>query len=208
MSKILEPWHDSRLSCPPTVIVVMTVGSGQRFVGKSQYGCGFCLGIVYNNCMDKLIKQSIDARKNAFSASYKIDAEMQKRVDALFADINKLGEKCKDAGEFETEFQKSPLNQKYLDLFTEIATKCAPNAAAPEVDTSNIGKAIAGGVAAGALESVADDALSKAVPTRAAVHQKAYDEVRKIPGVGDAIDVAEKASYGAHLSKLFGRKKK
>ena len=158
--------------------------------------------------MDKLIKQSIDARKNAFSASYKVDAEMQKKIDALFAEIDKLGEKCKDVGEFETEFQKSPLNQNYLDLFTEIATKCAPNTAAPKVDTSGIGKTIAEGVAAGALESVADDAIRKVVPTRAAVHQKAYDEVRKVPGVGNAIDVAEKASYGAHLAKLFGRKKK
>ena len=158
--------------------------------------------------MDKLIKQSIDARKNAFSASYKVDAEMQKKIDALFAEIDKLGEKSKDAGEFEAEFQKSPLNQQYLDLFTEIATKCAPNTVAPKVDTSGISKSIAGGVAAGALESAADDALRRVVPTRAAVHQKAYDEVRKVPGVGNAIDVAEKASYGAHLAKLFGRKKK
>ncbi len=157
--------------------------------------------------MDKLIKQSIDARKNAFSASYKTDAEMQKKINVLFAEIDKLGEKCKDVGEFETEFQKSPLNQKYLDLFTEIATKCTPNMAAPKVDTSGIGKAIAGGVAAGALESAADDAIRKVVPTRAAVHQKAYDEVRKIPGVGDVIDVAEKASYGVHVAKLFGKKK-
>jgi len=158
--------------------------------------------------MDKLIKQSIDARKNAFSASYKIDAEMQKKIDTLFVEIDKLGEKCKDVGEFETEFQKSPLNQKYLDLFTEIATKCTPNTSAPKVDTSSIDKTIAGGVVTGALESAADDAIRKVVPTRAAVHQKAYDEVRKVPGVGNAIDVAEKSSYGAHLAKLFGGKKK
>ena len=158
--------------------------------------------------MDKLIKQSIDARKNAFSASYKIDAGAQKKIDTLFAEIDKLGEKCKDAGEFEAEFQKSPLNQQYLDLFTEIATKCVPKTAAPIVDTSDISKTIAGGVVAGALESAADDVIRKVVPTRAAVHQKAYDEARKIPGVGDAINIAEKASYGAHLAKLFGRKKK
>jgi hypothetical protein len=157
--------------------------------------------------MDKLIKQSIDARKNAFSASYKVDAEMQKKIDALFAEIDKLGEKCKDAGEFEAEFQKSPLNQQYLDLFTEIATKCAPNTVAPKVDTSGIGKTIAGGVVAGALESAADDALRRVVPTRAAVHQKAYDAARSVPGLGDAIDIAEKASYAAHLGKLFRKKK-
>lgn len=157
--------------------------------------------------MEKLIKQSIDARKNAFSASYKVDAEMQKKIDALFAEIDKLGEKSKDAGEFEAEFQKSPLNQQYLDLFTEIATKCAPNTAAPKVDTSGIGKTIAGGVVAGVLESAADDALRRVVPTRAAVHQKAYDAARSVPGLGDAIDIAEKASYAAHLGKLFRKKK-
>ena len=157
--------------------------------------------------MDKLIKQSIDARKNAFSASYKVDAEMQKIIDALFAEIDKLGEKCKDVGEFEAEFQKSPFNQQYLDLFTEIATKCAPNTVAPKVDTSGIDKTIAGGVVAGALESAADDALRRVAPTRAAVHQKAYDAARSVPGLGDAIDVAEKASYAAHLGKLFRKKK-
>ena len=145
--------------------------------------------------MDKLIKQSIDARKNAFSASFEVDAEMQKKIDALFVEINKLGEKCKDAGEFETAFQKSPLNQKYMDLFTEIATKGA---------TKNAMK----GATIGAVESVAEQALRNVVPTRAAVHQKAYDEARKIPGVGDAIDVAEKTSYAGHLVKLFGKNKK
>ena len=144
--------------------------------------------------MDKIIKQSIDARKAAYANSFEIDAEMQKKIDALFSEIEKLGEKCKDAGEFEAEFSKSPLNQKYLDLFTEIATKSV---------TKNAVK----GAAVGAVQSAAEQALRNVVPT-AAVHQKAYDEVRKIPGVGDAINIAEKASYGAHLAKLFGRKKK
>lgn len=158
--------------------------------------------------MDKLIKQSIDARKNAFSANYKVDAEIQKKIDALFAEIDKLGEKSKDAGEFEAEFQKSPLNQQYLDLFTEIATKCAPNTAAPKVDTSSISKTIAGGVAAGIAQSAAEQAFQNAVPTtRAAVHQKAYDAARSVPGLGDAIDIAKKASYATHLGKLFRKKK-
>ena len=43
--------------------------------------------------------------------------------------------------------------------------------------------------------------------TRAAAHQKAYDAARSVPGLGDAIDIAEKASYAAHLGKLFKKKK-
>ena len=144
--------------------------------------------------MDKTIKQSIDVRKAAYANSFEIDAETQKKIDALFSEIEKLGEKCKDAGEFEAEFSNSPLNQKYMDLFTEIATKSAA-------------KNVAKGAAVGVVQSAAEQALRNVVPTRATVHQKAYDEVRKVPGVGNAIDVAEKASYGAHLAKLFGKKK-
>jgi len=158
--------------------------------------------------MDGNVKQSIDARKNAFSASFEVDAEMQKKVDALFVEIEKLGEKCKDASEFEAEFSKSPLNQKYLDLFTEIATKCSPKTQAPKVDTSGIGKMVAGGAVAGVAESALDQAIDEVVPTRAAVHQKIHDEVQGIPVIGDAVDVAEKAGYAAHLAKLFKKKKK
>ena len=145
--------------------------------------------------MDKIIQQSINARKDAFKASFEIDAGTQKKIDTLFSEIEKLGEKCKDAGEFETKFQESPLNQKYLDLFTEIATKGAAKTAVK-------------GAAIGAVESAAEQALRNVVPTRAAVHQKVHDEVQNIPVVGDAIDIAEKASYLGHLGKLFGKKQK
>ncbi len=145
--------------------------------------------------MDKYVKQSIDSRKDAIKASFEVDVGAQKKIDALFSEIEKLGENCKDAGEFETEFQKSPLNQRYMDLFTEIATSSATKTAAK-------------GAVVGALESAADQALRNVVPTRAAVNQKAYDEVRKVPVVGDAIDIGQKASYVAHIGSLFKRKKK
>ena len=144
--------------------------------------------------MDKDIKQSIDAKLDALKANFEIDAGMQKKIDELFAGIKKLAEKCKDVGMFETEFSKSPLSQKYLDLFTEIAKKGATKTAAK-------------GAVAGALESVMDDALKNLVPTKAAMHQKASDTLRGVPGVGDAIDAAEKAGYVEHLAKLFGKKK-
>ena len=81
-----------------------------------------------------------------------------------------------------------------MDLFTEIATKSATKDAVK-------------GAAVGAVQSAAEQALRNVVPTRAAVHQKVYDEARSIPGVGDAIDVVEKASYAGHLAKLFRKKK-
>ena len=157
--------------------------------------------------MDKYVKQSIDARKGALSASYEIDAGMQKKVDALFSEIEKLGAKCKDVGEFETEFAKSPLNQQYLDLFTEVATHGQAKVATG-ASKSGVGKTVVGGVVAGVAESAMDQAINEVVPTRAAVHQKASDAVRGIPVVGDAIDIGQKASYAAHLGKLFRKRKK
>lgn len=144
--------------------------------------------------MNEYVRKSIDARKDAFK-SFEIDAGIQKKIDALFAEIEKLGAKCKDAGEFEAEFAKSPLNQKYMDLFTEIAKKGAMKTAVK-------------GAAVGAIESAADQAINNVVPTRAAVHQKAHDVVQDIPVVGDAVDMAEKASYLGHLGSLFKSRKK
>ena len=158
--------------------------------------------------MDEYIKQSIGSRKNAILAAYEVNAEMNKKIDKLFIEIEKLGAKCKDVGEFEAKFATSSLNQQYLDLFTEIATNGQAKAAAPNVSKGKVGKMIAGGVAVGVAESVADQAIDNVVPTRAAVNQKISDTARNIPVIGDAIDIGQKAGYAAHLGKLFGGRKK
>ena len=158
--------------------------------------------------MDKYIKQTIDARRNAFAASYEFGAAEQQKIDALFVEIDKLGEKCKDVSEFEAEFAKSPLNQKYLDLFTEIATNGQAKVQAPKVSKAAVGKMVAEGTAVGIAESVADQAINTIAPTRAAVNQEVYDTARKVPVLGDAIDIGQKAGYASHLADLFRKKKK
>ena len=158
--------------------------------------------------MDEYIKQSIEGRKNAIGAAYEVSAEMQKKIDTLFGEIEKLGAKCKDVGDFEAQFAASSLNQKYLDLFTEVATNSQVKATAPKVDKSGIAKMVAGGTALGVAESALDQAVNNVVPTRAAVNQEVTDAVRKTPVIGDAMDIAEKAGYAAHLGKLFGKKRK
>lgn len=157
--------------------------------------------------MDEYIKQSIEGRKNAIGATYEVSTEMQKKIDALFDEIEKLGAKCKDVGDFEAKFAASPLNQKYLDLFTEVATNSQVKVAAPKVSKKEIGKMVAGGTAVGVAESALDQAVNNVVPTRAAVNQEVTDAVRKTPVLGDVMDVAEKAGYVAHLGKLFGKKR-
>ena len=158
--------------------------------------------------MDEYIKQSIEGRKNAIGAAYEVSAEMQKKIDVLFGEIEKLGAKCKDVGDFEAQFAASPLSQKYLDLFTEVATNSQVKVAAPKVDKSGIAKMVATGTAVGVAESALDQAIDNEAPTRAAVNQEVTDAVRKTPVIGDAMDIAQKAGYMAHLGKLFGKKRK
>lgn len=149
--------------------------------------------------MDSQIKQSIEARKNAIEANCKLDAEGKKKVTELFGEIEKLGAKYKDVDEFEKEFTNNPLNQEYINLFSELATKFA-----------SAGTAVAKSVAKGGLSGVADRALEQVkqatLPTRAEINQKAYDAVRDVPVLGDLIDAGQKAGYAAHLGKLFKSK--
>lgn len=158
--------------------------------------------------MDEYIKQSIEGRKNAIGATYEVSAEMQKKIDTLFGEIEKLGAKCKDVGDFEAQFAASSLNQKYLDLFTEVATNSQVKVAASKVSKSEISKMVATGTAVGVAESALEQAIDNVVPTRAAVNQEVTDAVRKTPVIGDAMDIAEEAGYVTHLGKLFGKKKK
>lgn len=150
--------------------------------------------------MDEYIKQSIEARKNAIETSCKLDAEGKKKVVELFSEIEKLGAKCKDVGEFETKFSKSPLNQKYMEFFTELATKAANTGA-------TVAKSVAGGIVSGVADRAISEVKNSVLPTRAAVHQKVSDAARSVPVLGDAIDAGQKASYLGHLGKLFGKKK-
>ena len=77
--------------------------------------------------MDEIVKQSIEARRNAFDTSYEIkDENLKKEIEVLFEKMNKLGEEAKDAMDFETKFASSPLNTEYTNLFTKIASCSKP----------------------------------------------------------------------------------
>ena len=150
--------------------------------------------------MDKNIEQSIKARKDVIFTTYDVkDEKILKKIDEVFGKINDFGKKCKDVSEFETKFAANPLNQEYMNLFTEIATGSASKQAAEQAATS-----MAGGV----IEGIARNALGDVVPTRASARQAVDDTLRKTPVVGDVIDISQKAGYVAHLGKLFGGRKK
>ena len=71
---------------------------------------------------------------------------------------------------------------------------------------NKVGKIVANNAATGVLKNVTDDTIRKVVPTRAAMHQKAHDEIQNIPVIGDAIDVTQKASYLGRLKRMFKKK--
>ena len=148
--------------------------------------------------MDKYIESSIKTRKDAIFNAYEVtDAGILKKIDSLFGEINTLGRSCKDVSEFENKFAASPLNQKYMDIFTELAQAQA---------TANVAGSFAKQAAVGAATNAARGAIMSttngAVPTsRAAAHQKVMDAARDIPGVGEALEVKQYAD-------LFGRFKK
>ena len=78
--------------------------------------------------MDNIIKQSIEGRKNAIFNSYEVtDKVMINKIDDLFNRINDFGEKYNDVGTFESEFANSPLNNEYINIFTELAMKGVSN---------------------------------------------------------------------------------
>ena len=144
--------------------------------------------------MDEYVKVSIKARKDSIFNVYEVtDKGLLKKIDSLFAEIEELGASCKDATEFEAKFAASPLNQKYMDIFMELAKTQA---------TANTAESFAKQAATGAVTDVVRGAVGNAVPTsRAAAHQKVYDAARDIPGVGGVLEVKQYADF-------FGRFKK
>lgn len=153
--------------------------------------------------MDQYIKTSIDSRKEAFFNSFSVPEEFKKKIDELFKKIEELGKSCKDVGDFETKFAASPLNQQYLDLFTELATSVGAKPVEDEVKRKQ-NQGIAEAIAEGVMESSAQRVKQAVMPTRAAVNQKVMDSARSMPVVGEALHVKQYAD----LFGGFGRARK
>ena len=149
--------------------------------------------------MNEYVKASIDARKQAFFSSYDVnDKELENIIEGLFKRIYEFGESCSDAMDFENKFQNSKLNNEYINLFTEIATKC--KAKTIESETNNVRST---------NEQIADEISSDAryymneatMPMRRKARQEMYDEMRDAPIVGDAMSIKQHVDF-------LGRKKK
>ena len=113
--------------------------------------------------MDENVKNSIKARRDAIFNAYEVGAGEKKKVDTLFAEIEKLGKSCKDVMEFEAEFAKSSLNQQYLDLFTEVATSSQPKVGAGSDDAKAGGDKKTGGAKTKGAGAVVGEMIAEGI---------------------------------------------
>lgn len=129
--------------------------------------------------MDNIIKQSIEGRKNAIFNSYEVsDQVMIDKIDDLFNRINDFGEKYNDVGTFESEFANSPLNNEYINIFTELAMKGVSNS------MPSVGEMVA--------DRVGTEIKNSVLPSRAVRADRRDQAIRNIPIVGDIVDVGQK----------------
>ena len=146
--------------------------------------------------MNDIVRMSINARKDALYNGYEIDDDLLKnKIEDLFSRINEFGEECNE-NDFETKFASSTLNQEYINLFTEIATKCKAKVYESNnevIEDKSIGEEIADDLAFEAKETIQ--------PIKGRIVREAIDQARDIPGVGEAIDIKNKLGF-------FGRFKK
>ena len=151
--------------------------------------------------MDTMIKQTIDARKSSIYNTFEIDdRKIKEKIETLFKEIEELGKKCKDVGEFESEFSKSDLSKEYTDIFTYVATNFKPvgqefNEHA-ELDNKKQ-----------VLLNTVDDEIKRGIKdstlhARRKIRESVESEARGIPIIGDLMQ----AKNSFDLFKKFKKK--
>ena len=150
--------------------------------------------------MDDIIKMSIDSRKQAIFNMYNVtDNNLINKIDDLFNRMYDLGNSCSDSMDFETKLAASPLNQEYINLFTELSTKCSMKTI-DTGDTSDIKseeEILKEDVTSDAKEAILDVTR----PARRKVNQEVYDKARDIPGVGDVLSVKQHVDFFSRFKK-------
>ena len=151
--------------------------------------------------MDAQIKMSIDGRRAAFANSYELTKEAETKIADLFKEIEALGKSCKDSADFEAKLAASPLNQQYINLFTELAQSCKSKLA-PVSDADIEPQPTKGEIAADLLKNDLEMAADGTVQHfRGRAYRAAHDKARDIPVVGDAIDLKNKIDFFSRFKK-------
>lgn len=131
--------------------------------------------------MNEILKPSIESRKTALFSSYDIkDPGNLKTIEDFFKKLEDFAKDYNDVMEFETAFASSPLSKEYSDLFVQIMnTENTTDGKAPVQEKEE----------EYTLHDELKDDMERAVRRKA--RQEAYDKVRDIPVVGEAMSVKQ-----------------
>ena len=151
--------------------------------------------------MNEYVKNSINSRKDSIYNLYDVkDEGLKVKIESLFEDIEKLGTSCSDVMDFETKFATSVLNTEYINLFTELSSKCTIK---PQTyDTSYIQSD---------EESYKEDVVNElnyatdrlTQPMRSKARLETESKLRSIPVVGELMQ----ANNTMNLFSKFKKKK-
>lgn len=135
--------------------------------------------------MNEMVKNSIEARRNAIFSSYDIkDESLLDRIDEYFNRLNEFGAKYDDIMKFETDFASSDLGKEYQDLFMIINSAANPE---PEVDEAKE-----------MMDEVKEDVSRNA---RRIVKEEAASKARSTPIIGDIMEAKQHYDFFSRFKK-------
>ena len=150
--------------------------------------------------MNEMVKNSIDARKNAIFSTYEVtNDKIKKEIDELFDRIYEYGKDMKDQTEFESKFSTSPLNQEYIDMFTKVAQS------SPMVQDLKNQNNVVSDVGNMVLDKAEMELDSLTHPMRHRAYQAANDKIRDIPVVGDLLTVKQHVDLAKSLTGQYNK---
>ena len=147
--------------------------------------------------MDEMVKNSVEARKQAIYNAYEINnKDIENELNIFFKELESFASKYNDVMDFENAFQTSELNNKYISLFTEVGSKCKPKTfettnSVEETDYKETSDA----------EYLLDE---MGRPIRRQARQQIDDTLRSTPIIGDVLNVKQHIDL---FNKFKGNKK-
>lgn len=150
--------------------------------------------------MNDLVRNCIESRRTAIFNAYDVKNEDNlNKIEEFFKKLEDFANNYDDVMVFEGAFASSELNQEYMSLFTQIATTEAPkNINVDDYKQQDSLQLSGDEIAQMAADELVEGVTSKA---RGIVYREAYDKVRDIPGVGDAIDIKNKIDFFGRFRK-------
>jgi len=150
--------------------------------------------------MNDLVKSCVESRRTAIFNAYDVKNEDNlNKIEEFFKKLEDFANNYDDVMAFEGAFASSELNQEYMSLFTQIATTEAPkNINVDDYKQQDSLQLSGDEIAQMAADELVEGVTSKA---RGIAYREAYDKVRDIPGVGDAIDIKNKIDFFGRFRK-------